>query len=257
MTALLASELRRMSSRRIFRVIAGLGVLGIVVAALVVAAKSRHEVGIAVDRRFHLTGLTGALKGTSPVFVIVCWLLGASFIGADWHSGTVPTLLTWDPRRVRVILAKLVACVAAVFALVIALQAILGGALALAAALRGTTEGTGAAWVRQTVGVGIRVGALSSIGAAIGFAIASVARNSAAALGVGFGYIVIVENLIRGLRPHWERWLVGDNAAVFITGRNAGLSFERSVFEAGLLLAAYASALVVVAVTAFRARDVT
>jgi ABC-type transport system involved in multi-copper enzyme maturation permease subunit len=257
MTALLASELRRVSSRRIFRVVAALAILGIVVAGLVVAARSRQVVGMADDRRFDLTELTAALKGTSPVFVIVCWVLGASFIGADWHSGTVPTLLTWEPRRIRVILAKLAACVALLFALVIALQVLLGGALALAAALRGTTEGTDAAWVRETVGVAVRVAALSSIGAAIGFAIASVARNSAAALGVGFGYIVIVENLIRGLRPHWERWLVGDNAAVFISGRNTGLSFERSVLQAGLLLAAYAGALVAVAVTTFRARDVT
>jgi hypothetical protein len=184
-------------------------------------------------------------------------LLGASFIGADWHAGTVATLLTWEPRRLRVILAKVIACVAGTFALVIVLEAILGGTLALVAALRGTTVGVDGAWVMGTIGVAFRVAALSCIGAAIGFAIASVARNTAAALGVGFGYTVIVENLVRGLRPQWERWLVGDNAVVFITGHSGDASFERSILQAGLIVAAYAAGLLIVAVAVFRARDVS
>ena len=95
------------------------------------------------------------------------------------------------------------------------------------------------------------------LGAAIGFAIASVARNTAAALGVGFGYTIVVENLVRGLRPHWTRWLLGDNAVVFITRTSDGMPFHRSAVWAGVLLAVYAGALVVAALFVFRARDVT
>jgi ABC-type transport system involved in multi-copper enzyme maturation permease subunit len=254
---LLGSELRRMTSRRLFRMIAALAILGMVIAGVVVMIRSKPAIGITGDQRFHLTLLAPALKGLSPVLIIAAWLLGASFIGADWHAGTVTTLLTWEPRRGRVVLAKLVACVTAVFVLVMALQAWLGGALALAASLRGTVEGVDGAWIRETVGIALRVAALCCVSAAVGFAIASVARNSAAALGVGFGYTVIVENLVRGLRPQWERWLMGDNAAVFITGRSADLSFERTVMQAGLILGAYAAALLVIAAAVFRARDVS
>ena len=87
MTALLAAEIRRMTSRRLFRVVAALAVLAIVIASLIVALRSRSTSGIAGDRRFHLTALAVALEGTSPVLIIAAWLLGASFIGADWHAG--------------------------------------------------------------------------------------------------------------------------------------------------------------------------
>jgi len=76
-------------------------------------------------------------------------------------------------------------------------------------------------------------------------------------LGVGFGYTVVIENLVRGLRPQWTRWLMGDNAVIFITGRSDGLIFHRSLTQAGLLLGLYAAGLIVVAIAVFRARDVT
>ena len=148
MSGLLASELRRMTSRRLVRVVAGLFVLGIVISAVVVAARSSAAVSpYGVDRLFHLSSLRGVLEGTSPILVIASWLLGASVIGADWHAGTVTTALTWEPRRVRLLLAKLAACLAVTFVLVMVLQGLLAGALTAAAVLRGTTDGTGAAWI--------------------------------------------------------------------------------------------------------------
>jgi hypothetical protein len=143
------------------------------------------------------------------------------------------------------------------FLLVMAIQALLAGALTVVAVLRGTTVGAGEAWIRDTSGIAFRVGLLSCVGAAIGFAIASVARNAAAALGVGFGYTVVVENLVRGLRPNWTRWLMGDNAVIFITGTSGGMPFHHSMAQAGLLLGLYAAALVMVAKVDFHARDVT
>jgi hypothetical protein len=247
-----------MLSRRLVRVVAALAVLGILIAAVVVAVKSKGGLSpFGMDRRFHLTELRGALEGTSPILVIASWLLGASFIGADWHTGTVTTLLTWEPRRVRLLLAKAAACVTVVFLLVMAVQAVLAGGLIAAAVLRGTTEGTSGAWIRSTGGIAVRVGAMSAVGAAIGFAIASVSRNTAAALGVGFGYTVVIENLVRGLRPQWTQWLLADNAVILITGRSEGLVFHRSPTQAGLLLSLYAAALIGMAVAVFRARDVT
>ena len=52
-----------------------------------------------------------------------------------------------------------------------------------------------------------------------------------------------------GPRPHPH--------VVFITGHSGDASFERSVLQAGLLLAAYAAGLLIVAVALFRARDVS
>ena len=83
-------------------------------------------------------------------------------------------------------------------------------------------------------------------------------RNTAVALGVGFGYLVIVENLVRGLRPQWTPWLLTDNAGLFIVGSQSDFPLlQRTVAGAGLYLAAVAVALLLGASGAFRARDVT
>ncbi|MGQ0670572.1 MAG: hypothetical protein ACT4PO_13010 [Actinomycetota bacterium] len=210
-----------------------------------------------VDDRFHLTVLADVLEGSSLALIIAAWLLGASSIGAEWHAGTVATLLTWEPRRVRVLAAKLLACCAGIFLLIVALQAILGGAFAFVASLRGTTEGANAAWYGEVTGLVLRVATVCGLAGAIGFAIASIGRNTAAALGVGFLYLAAIEGLVRALRPAWQPWLLGDNAALFIVRDASGLSdIGRSPAGAGLLLATYAAGLFAVAVALFRRRDV-
>jgi hypothetical protein len=205
---------------------------------------------------FRLAGMQDVFLGTGVVAMLVAWLLGASFVGAEWHAGTMGTLLTWDPRRIRVIVAKALVAVVAAFVLTVVAEALLGLAVWPAAAFRGSTEGIDAAWFRETAGVVLRGGGLAAMGAGIGFAVASLARNTAAALGVGFGYLVVFEMILASLRPGWSKWLLVPNIAVFMTGNPAEAGFEWSTVRAGLLLAGYTAALLVVAGGWFRARDV-
>jgi ABC-type transport system involved in multi-copper enzyme maturation permease subunit len=190
--------------------------------------------------------------------ILLGWLLGASLVGAEWHAGTMATLLTWEPRRVRVLLAKLIAAGALAFTLAVGLQLLLGVTLLPAGLLRGTTQGIDADWMRSLSGVGLRAAAVSLVGALIGFSIAAMSRNTAAALGVAFGYFAIVENAIRGLRPRWTPWLLGDNIAVVITNQPQNFPLvDRSTVGAATLVACYTLTLVVVAVATFRRRDIT
>jgi ABC-type transport system involved in multi-copper enzyme maturation permease subunit len=246
--ALLVSEFRRFRSRRLFQLVAALCVVGILVAGAIVFATQSYD----------LATLPDVLLGTSFVFVILGWLFGASFVGAEWHAGTVTTLLTWEPRRTRVIVAKITAAVVSVFVLTLVLQLVLGGVLAVDAATQGSTAGADGAWAAEAAGVGLRVALVSCIFAGVGFGIASIGRNTAAALGVGFGYIVIVENLVRGLRPAWSPWLLADNAGLFLIGDPADFpNLQRSAVGAGIYLAAVATLLLVAAAAQFRVRDVT
>jgi ABC-type transport system involved in multi-copper enzyme maturation permease subunit len=208
------------------------------------------------DRRFHYESLPDILVGMSPFAISLGWLLGASLVGAEWHAGTMATLLTWEPRRLRVLLAKLVAAAAFAFMLAVILQVVLGAALLPAGLLRGTTEGIGWDWSRSLAGVGLRVAAVSVLGAVMGVSLATIGRNTAAALGIAFGYLAVVENVLRGLRPGWTHWLLGDNIVVVITNQSQPLPVDRTVVEAALLLACYTAALVAVAVVSFRQRDV-
>ena len=209
------------------------------------------------DPRFHLMSLVDVFKGTTVPLVLLAWVLSASFIGAEWHAGTVTTLLTWEPRRIRVLVAKVAVCMALAFVGTVAIQALLLGALTPAAVLRGTTEGVNGAWFRELSGVVLRGGALAAIGAGIGFSIASVARGTAAALGAGFGYLLVVEQLIGAVRQGWRSWFLVWNAAVLVNGHRLGGDIPRSLAEAALLLSLYAAGAVVVAIGAFRTRDVT
>jgi hypothetical protein len=74
---------------------------------------------------------------------------------------------------------------------------------------------------------------------------------------VGFGYLVIVENLVRGLRPQWTPWLLTDNAGLFVV--DSPIDFPllgRSTIGAGLYLATVGATLLLAAAGLFRMRDV-
>jgi ABC-type transport system involved in multi-copper enzyme maturation permease subunit len=247
MSRLLASEFRRFRSRRLVNALVALELLAIVATGVIVLLTQEYD----------LVGLPDVLMGTSLVMVSVAWILGASSIGADWHAGHVTTILTWEPRRGRVMLAKIAASLTSVFVVSLVIQALLGGALAVAAAGAGSTAGADAAWLAESAGVALRVALLSTIFAGFGFGLASAGRNTAVALGVGFGYLVIVENLVRGLRPQWTPWLLTDNAGLFIL--DSPIDFPllaRSTVGAGLYLAAVGAVLLLAATGLFRTRDV-
>ena len=249
MIALLASEFRRFRSRRLVRLLTLLELVGIVVAGVIVYVTQQYE----------LSSFPNVLKGTSFILLSVGWLLGASAIGADWHTGHITTILSWESRRGRLIWAKVAAALVQVFVLTLVLQAVLGLVLAADATAKGSTAGVDASWLSESAAVALRVGLLSSLFAAIGFGLASAGRNTAVALGVGFGYLVVVENLVRGLRPEWIRWLLTENTALVVTNDpNLGIPLEgRSPVEAGFYIVAICLLLLLGAAGLFRARDVT
>jgi ABC-2 type transport system permease protein len=210
------------------------------------------------DPRYHLADVDATVAGTSVPLAVIAWLIGASFIGAEWQRGTMATTLLWEPRRIRLLSAKAIACCAGVFVAFLVLQVVLALALTPAGLLRGTTAGMDSEWFRSTAGILVRGGFIAVLAALMGFSIAGLGRNTAAALGVGFLYMTVVEGLIRGLRPNWIPWLLADNAAVFVTAEPDLMpGLGRSTLEAGLLVTAYAAALTVIGAAVFRTRDVT
>ena len=246
MTSLLASEILRFRSRRLVQAALGLQLLAIVVAGVIVVLRAEFE----------LRGLPDIVLGASFVPVTFGWVLGASAIGADWHTGHMTTILTWEPRRPRVHGAKVLAVVLGVFVLTVLVQASLAGVLALAAFTTGSAEGASPGWLTETLGIVLRTSALASAFAVFGFAIASVGTNTAAALGVAFGYLVVLENLVRGLRPQWTPWLLVENAARWAMPADAFAPTGRSSLAAGLYLVAVAVGLFALATAWFRVRDV-
>ena len=250
MTAVLAIEVRRALARRLVRVLVLLALLGIVVIAIGAFATSDPDSldafspGDIWTSEFDESDDAAIIGGVSFVFLLMALLGGASFVGAEYKAGTITTLLTWEPRRTRVIGAKLVAA------------GVVAGALAPAAIVRGTTEGADDEFYRSLAGFLLR-GALITGGCAVlGGSIATVGKNTTAALGFVLGYIVIVEQILRGLRPGWNAWYLAENLAIVLTGEQLD-DVVRSVPGAALLLAGYLAAFVAATLLVFARRDVT
>jgi hypothetical protein len=209
------------------------------------------------DKRFRMVSETDGFKGTAVPLVLAFLVLSASFIGAEWGAGTITTLLTWEPRRIRVLAAKAIVCTAVAFVGTLLLQVVLFLALLPTAVFRGTTQGVDGSWLIGLAGVVVRGGALAALGAAIGFSVAAIARSTAASLGAGFAYLVLLENLVGALRPGWRSWFITNNAVVFINGHSLKELVPRTMTEAAVLLALYAIGALAAANVTFARRDVT
>ena len=254
MIALVSSEMARFMSRRLVRVVLLLALAGIVLAAVIVFFQSSP----ADPDRFELEALPEIFMGTGVVIILIAWLFGASFVGADWQKGTMTTALTWEPRRIRLFVAKLVATIVMTVILAAVLQALLGLALTPAAALRGSTAGIGGSWFVEVVGSVLRGATVAAVGAAIAFSVAMAGRNTGAALGIGFAYGAIAEPFLRAWKPQWAPWLFSDNAARFISAEEIGFPpVARTTSESAVLIIIYALLLAAISAALFRRRDVT
>lgn len=208
---------------------------------------------------FDVNNIGDLLRGTSINLIVIGWLLGASLAGAEWAAGTMTTLLTWEPRRMRVLLAKLIAVVVTVLLLTLALQLLLVGALWLLAATRGVNVPGPGLW-HGIFGSLLRVSALSAVAGVFGMAIAMYTRSVTAAMASGFIYLAVIEGLIRAYRPGFSRYLIGDNAAAWVSGHPFSASdpsYAVTVAHGVVVLLIYAAILVGAAAVSFRGRDVT
>ncbi len=193
----------------------------------------------------------------SALLILLGFIVGASFIGADWQAGVIPTTLSWESRRTRVFFAKLAAVVGSVFAVALVWHALFDGALTGLLALEGTFGQANREWLRAVTGLAVRVSAVSAGAALLGYAAGHIGRSTAGALGLGLGYILAVENVVgtnfKPLRP----WMMFWDSTVFVKGEfEAGGDVPgRSTLEAGVVLVAYAIGFILVAVWLFRTRD--
>jgi ABC-2 type transport system permease protein len=208
------------------------------------------------DPRFHRARLKSMLQGIAGILAIIGWALGASLIGAEFASRSMTTLLTWETRRTRVIVAKTVVVLLAVAAF--AALTLIALALAMLPALvaHGAPLRPGDPSLATLAGVIGRGTVLGALAAGMGFAIATLGRNTAAALGAGFAYIIVLENILGSSLRHWRSWLLLGNAIVFVSGHTDHDIPGRSVTGAGLVLAAVAATLLIAAAATFRARDI-
>lgn len=131
------------------------------------------------------------LAGWALILALVAFVIGASFVGAEWSSGGMSNLLVWRPQRIQVLLTKLGALLTGLLGLTVLTGVAWFAAFWLIATLRGSTAGmTSGAW-QSFILTGLRGVVLALVAGVVGFALASLGRNTALALGAAVAASII------------------------------------------------------------------
>jgi ABC-2 type transport system permease protein len=219
-----------------------------------------------------------AMREFGPVLVLAAFLSGATFVAAEFTSGSLATWLTFEPRRRRVYASKVAAAATAVLPLAVAVLVLLVLAVYVISArndlVGSPTGGQGGALAWSS----LRVLVLTSAAAAGGAVLGALLRHTAAALGLVLAYFILVEGVFHGLitrlvadpnpwllQPNVDAWIQNgrsypiDTPCLAAPGPEGCVPVEHVITgtHAGVYLVVLLAAGVLVAGWAFTRRDVT
>lgn len=146
------------------------------------------------------------------------FLIGTTFVGHDWNTGSISNQLLFEPRRLRVWGAKALAVLGLGLAVSGLVLAAFWGATALLADQRGIAT-SGEAWA-AALGSAARGVVLSALAGFLGFSLTMLFRSTVATLAVGFAVFAGGSLVVLGIFGDGAmRWLMPTNAmAVLLDG---------------------------------------
>ncbi len=218
--------------------------------------------------------LPGGGLGVAVATAALAFLIGATWVGAEWSSRSMVALLLWEPRRLKVMRVKLGVLLGACVLLAVAGQALWWGTAYVMAVNLGRTGPLPNGFYGDLLAQQGRSVLLVVFAGLLGFAVSNLVRNTGAALGVGFVYFAVVESAVRVFRGSWQEWLLTDNAAALVLeGGNRLYLFDEGFVDpqgnfvdsgrellltnlhGGLVLGVATTVLVLLGVLLFRRRD--
>jgi ABC-type transport system involved in multi-copper enzyme maturation permease subunit len=265
---LLNVEMRRALHRRVVWVLIAIAVVGCVFAGVIgfLSSSGKTLAELHVRNQTHpavLTDWWGAAQGDSAVSIAATFLLiggffaGAAVAGAEWRAGTITTVLTWEPRRIRLVLTRIAACGILAFVIAFVLQMLFLAAFLPSVFANGTTSGADGAWWQALALAITRASLLTAVAAMLAVGLATLGRNTAFALAAVFAWMAVIEGVIRGLRPTWAQYLWGENLATTLSwSQLENAEFTRGPLLALLTLVAYTTLVLAAATLTFRRRDI-
>ncbi len=211
------------------------------------------------DSVIPLRDLDEILRGLSQLMVLLAIVVGATLAGADWGANTMTTLLTWEPRRLRVLFTRALVVALVVIGVALILQGVFAGLFTLLTATRGSTDFLPPDFWARVIATSGRVSLIAAAFGLMSFAVGMIGRSTVAALAVLFGYLIAIEGVLAGFRPKVEPFLA-IRAAIVVINRQPLVTVSGLIVDtqrAVTVLAIYVVGLLVVAGLLFRRRDVT
>jgi ABC-2 type transport system permease protein len=222
------------------------------------AARAAGEHHPAVMTDWWIAGGGDSVLTIGAVFLLMGGLIGgAGVIGGEWRSGSIATVLTWEPRRVRLLATRFAAMATCSFAIALALQLVLLLAMVPAVVVHGTTTGADAAFAASLGAAMARIAAMTALGTLLGAGIASITRSTAGGILAVWVWVALVESTLRARKPWMSSYLLSENVVRVVSWADLpGITGTRSPAAAAGLLALYAAGLALVAAVAFRRVDI-
>lgn len=155
----------------------------------------------------------GTLMVWAAIIAVIAFVIGASFVGAEWSTGSMMSLLTWRPKRMTVLGTKLGVLLGWLTAIGVVTFGLWTAAMWLTGTFRGNTDRmTSGVW--QSFGLtGLRGIGLILAAGAIGFGLAALGRHTGVALGVALGTVIVGQiglAIVLGLAqvPFFQMYLI-------------------------------------------------
>lgn len=209
----------------------------------------------------------GAGLAVAAILVLLAALIGTTFAGHDWATGSMGNQLLFEPRRWRVWAAKLGAVLVGTTLMAAAALGLFWGGVWVATEVRDLTIGDHQWWWTFTSALRSVVLVAGAGGAA--YALTMLLRTTVGALGVVVGATVGSSIFFAGvLGEHGMRWMLTNNAAAFVLGeyeywveneecwRTNDCTELLTGPQAGVYLGGIVLVVAVVSLLSFRRRDV-
>lgn len=261
------SELTRLNRRGFVSGWLGITVLlGIMITTFIfVAAGDGTEVpsaapGGSFPSAADLAGPDGRVLGlgaVSTILGVVTLSFWAVATSTDYSTGLIRLMVQAQPHRLRLLAGKILALAGwTALSTSIATLVVVAASPAMASGAGVSTANweSGASAIAAQLAAGwLNTFVALLVWGVVGLVIAVLTKSSAVAIGVGLGYVLVIEGLLRLVAPDAADWLPGATLTAIAGGGSAAIPYSTAL----ALGMAYAVVGLVVAGLVVRRRDVT
>lgn len=199
-------------------------------------------------------GIVAGLAAASALLGVVTLAFWAIAAATDYSTGLVRLLVAAEPRRWRLLVGKWVALAlstALVTTGALVVNLVVAPVAAAAAGFEPSAWGTGL--VQVAAGAALELFLALLVWGTIGMALAVLTRSSGIAIGIGVGYVLLLESVVKAALTGIGDWLPGTTISALASGGTADVSFGQALGLGSL----YVVVALAVALAVLARRDIT